>query len=99
MRIIGDGSYTEILYWSELTDLEREELSDNYKDIHTSAFFRYNNNIFDLNDFLRISDFTSPGMKDDFGQYHGIYNMSAFDGILIKINEDGDYIQAYYYMI
>lgn len=90
MKIMGDEKYEKILYWNDLTEDEKNELINSYETVKESSFFRYDNNIFDINDFLIIKLFEG---------YDAVYNFSAFDGILIKVDSCGEYVRIHYYMI
>ena len=77
-----------IMYGFELSDnkkLEFDYLGDNIND---NRFFVYKNEIYDINDFMRVCDLHN----NPFNGYHGYISESYFSGILIKLCEDSDYI-------
>ena len=75
-----------LLDYNDLTTAERSEF--NY-DIRGAEFFRYKGNVYDFSD----------AMKTGVEGWDGIYNESAFSGVLIRLHEyDTDliYVGRYY---
>lgn len=61
----SSGRYYELLFYSQLTKKEQEEL-DYVKD-DTNSFFRYKGHVYDLSEFSRI---LHPEDLKDSGSYH-----------------------------
>lgn len=64
--------------WDELTKKEKKEL--NYPGSEEDSFYRYRGLIYPLGDFIH------------WGQhgYDGIHNDSAFSGVAVKVDENGN---------
>lgn len=93
IKIKGNNHWIEIISFWELTEKEQNEIRDNYEDIQNSSFFWYKGRVYDLSDFMRLTN-GNPFS----GEYHGYHADSFFSGILIRLSDCGDCLQAYTYM-
>ena len=83
-----------IIYGYELTDKERSEF-DYYDsaDLDYATFFRYKGSIYDLDEFMLVTD----TMKS-FRSWDGYCSDSFFSGILVRYSDDFEsVIVATYY--
>ena len=74
----------EILTFFDLTEKEQIGIKDNYDSIEDSSFFRYRNDLYDLNDFMRIEK------NLDLKNWDGYHSDSFFSGTLVKYDYSGD---------
>ena len=84
------GTYLEIIYFSDLTEEEQKEY-DYCED--GDQFFRCNNEIYFLGDFMR---FNSENRVQDFDGYYGTSYFSAY---LVKLSDCGDCIETFAKML
>jgi hypothetical protein len=92
LEIKTNNQFREIIYWYDLTEKEKDELKDNYDTIEESSFFRYKNQVYDLNDFMRLE---KNSLFPD--SWHGYSNDSFFSGILIELSNCGDGVKVGFY--
>ncbi len=90
MKIITNYQPRNTLYYYELTPKERKEFDylDTPEKQDDTVFFRYKNNTYDLNEFMRTPKDTEISGWDG---YHGD---SYFSGILVKWVKNTDYEQV-----
>ena len=67
-----------LFYGTDLSPHDRSEFSY-LEDIDQSLFFNYRGETYSLEDFVR--------MENDPNEWQGIYNLTAFSGIVVKIVE------------
>jgi hypothetical protein len=93
MQIISNNQTREIVYGYALPQQWRNEFDYyNSEDLDSAAFFKYKNQYYDLNEFMR-----TPDTLKLLG-WHGISNDSYFSGILIRLSDCGDAVTvARYY--
>lgn len=72
----------EIITWSELSTIERSDMMDDYDDIQESRFFRFENSVYDLNDFMKIKD----------ADWHGHLTLTNTSAMVIKLSECGEMV-------
>jgi hypothetical protein len=63
----------ELLLWSELTDQERKVFEKAVNRVRKSYFFRYENEVYCIDDFLKI-----PKNKKKSDKYDGVLNEFGF---------------------
>lgn len=85
----------EILYWNNLTFVEKKEfdyLNKNEDCINTS-FVRYRGQVYNIDDFEKIVGQNSP-----LENWDGYKAETYFSGVCIKLCKDGDFvIMGHYY--
>ena|SRR5690554_2694973 len=87
MEIVTNNVPRHLIYGFELSDKERLEfdyLSDN--EIFESVFFKYKGEIYDLNEFMRITD-TMALHDNKLKEWHAYMAHSYFSGVLIRYDE------------
>lgn len=77
-----------IIYGFELSDKQKVDFNYLGENINENRFFMYKNEIYDINDFMRVCDLHN----NPFSGYHGYISESFFSGILIKLCDNSDYI-------
>ena len=78
-----------ILYGYELSPKEAAEF-DYMDDINDGSFFRYKGQVYDLSEFMRVSD--TMGDCHEFKDWHGYQGYSFFSGILVKYTADNEQV-------
>ena len=81
---LHDIQEVEILYWHDLTPEEQEELD--YIDDQEGSFFRYNDQIFDLGNFIR----TQPQDTLNAAGWNGVETAGYSNGWIVKLEDGGD---------
>ncbi len=76
----------EILNFFDLSEAEQADKKDDYDSIEESSFFRYRNYVYDLNDFMRITDKTD----EVIGDFDGCHGDTYFSGTVIKFTNDNE---------
>ena len=84
--LLNDFDYLNNSDSEDETDI-LESIKENF------SGFLYKNELYSLSQFMKID------YKDDSNLtgYHGILNLSAFSGLLIKLDDMGESLKAYYY--
>lgn len=94
LKIFSENENIDLIYGYELTDDERKDFDyynwDNgdencSSDGENAQFFRYNDNVYDVNEFPYIP------MDSDFwkyGKWVGISHDTYFSGIVIKFTDE-----------
>lgn len=83
MQIHTNNIPREVVYWHELTNVERAEFD--YLDREgqsDTTFFRYKGNVYDLGEFMR-----APA-DANFNGWDGYANDSFFSGVVVKYARD-----------
>lgn len=81
----------DILYWDELTAKEQREFDylDTEQRQSNASFFRYRSNVYDLGEFMRVSEpMASNCQFKGLEQWDGYASDSFFSGILVKYVQD-----------
>ena len=79
-----------MLYGYELTDKEKEQFDYlDASDLETNNFFRYKGALYDVSQFMRVSE------NELFNGWDGYESHSYFDGLLIKITDDSVIVGHY----
>lgn len=76
-------------HWIDI-EYEIPEWEDDKENGELEACFKYKGNTYFLSEFMRIE----PYIKD-FKGYDGYLNDTYFSGVVIRLNEEGDAVQAY----
>lgn len=84
MRIITNKHQSEILYWCDLTDKERQEFDylNSEERQQEASFVRYRGATYDLGEFLRCHN------TQEFAWWHGYQSDTYFSGILCRYTRD-----------
>ena len=94
LHIVRIQTDVEILYFCELTDVEKKNVEESYDNAIESSFFRYMGYLYDMSDFMRIDHNAGSALKG-YDAYHGD---SYFSGTLIKLDNHGEFLTvATYY--
>ena len=93
LTIKTNNQFREVSSFYELSDEQRKEVEDRYDTIEESSFFVYKNDVYDLNDFMRL-DSNAPFK----GKWHGYSPDSFFSGLLIELSECGDGVKVGFYI-
>lgn len=83
--IITNGHERELLYFSELTDEERDKFDDDdslLENVHD--YVRYKGEVYCTDEFLVV-----PNVMREHG-WDGIITDTFFSGILVKFTDDGE---------
>lgn len=79
MHVSGNGHARDVLYWKDLTDVEREEWDYlRLTDSDWRSFTRFRGEVYSLEDF-EIAEGIFKGLG-----YHGVLTLSAFSAILVR---------------
>ena len=91
--IYGNNHWKPLAYGWELSESELSKFDylDNPQDDFTG--FRYNGNLYDLGEFMRI-DKNNPF----YGFADGYHGDSYFSGILVKFDESREAVKVYTYI-
>ncbi len=81
----------EILNYYDLTSEEQNEIKDNYETVSESSFFRYRGGLYDLNDFMKLDK------HSEFIGWNAYHSDSFFSGVIIKLNNSGETLNAAMY--
>lgn len=89
--IIKETEIQDVLEYFDLTTEEQKEFD--FGGAEECGFFRYNDEVYCVNEFTRIENEES----EYFSDWQAIYSTSAFSGMLVK-DYDGDCVTvAYFY--
>ena len=87
MNIVTNNAPRQLINGFELSDKEREEFDYLGEDeLCESVFFKYKGVIYDLNEFMRITD-TMTLHDSQLKEWHGYMADSYFSGILVRYIE------------
>ena len=86
LEITTNNHSRPLIYGHELTDEEKQDFDylDNIEEDFTG--FRYKNQVYSLDQFMRIENHTSI----DFNSWDGYHSDSFFSGILVKFSDCGE---------
>ena len=88
MKVVCNNQWRDIISWYDLTEKEKKDLDHNDFYYETQVYFRYRNQVYSFNEFL----------KWDGAEYDGVLSMSYFNGLFIKINNEMDKVKVYRYV-
>jgi|SRR5690554_1887619 len=87
MNIVTNNAPRQLINGFELSDKERLEFDYLSEDeLQESLFFKYNGEIHDLNEFMRITD-TMVLHDNKLKEWHAYMAYSYFSGVLIRYDE------------
>lgn len=87
MQIITNHHPRPLVGYLDLTPAQRKDFD--YDGAESSSYFIYKGAAYSLADFMQ-----NPSLEG----WHGVHNLSAFSGLLVRILDcDGSAIVAYYY--
>lgn len=88
MKIITNNHFRDVLYAFELTEKELQQFD--YLPEGEGSFFRYKGQVYDLGEFMRWDNPSSPTR----GGWDGFRSDSFFSGIVVKYDEDCERVKV-----
>lgn len=87
LTIKSNNQYRDTIRWSELSVKEQKEFNylDTEEEQESAIFIRYLGTVYCTDGFIKI------GNNSSLKGWDGYLSDSAFSGILVKLNKDGDY--------
>ncbi len=92
-RIVkSDGKFRQLFQFQNLPEKIRDEISERNGWAEDCTFFKYKNEWYCLDDFIRVSDY------DVFHEFmDSALQMTYFSGLGIKLSDDGEKVKVFYY--
>ena len=102
MNVITNNHKYEILSFCELTEKQQEKARIEFywiEDIEDSyGYFVYKKEVYNLGSFMRHNDFLIDEKSGKKFCAHGVYSLSAFNGLAVAFVDGDSAVKiAYYY--
>ncbi len=91
MSYRSEPEVCQLISWEEVPEDVKEDF-DWVTEADAPSFFVYNNDYYCLSDCVRLD------ANSEYNDYDAIHSLTAFSGLLIKI-EDEDHVQVTYFYV
>jgi hypothetical protein len=96
LRIITNHHYRDLTSWYDIPERFRSDFDYVHEDDrHSTRFFRYRGNWYDLGEFLATRGTSKDG---PLARWHGFQADSYFSGIVIRYSPDFERVKAGLYL-